>query len=325
MGRLVRIEVENFKSYAGAQIIGPFKDFTAVIGPNGAGKSNLMDAISFVLGVQSRHLRSQKLSDLVFRADGAITARRRAMVKVVYMVDGEEVDNLEGGEEIHFSRVITPAGASSYRLDGKEVAWEAYEKRLRQIGVLVKARNFLVFQGDVESIASKSPKELTQLFEQISGSDEFRAEYDELRKAKDVAEENTIFSFQKRKGYQVERKQQVKEQKEEAELFDQKLKELNSLRIESYLVQLFHIDKEVTEHQDDLELMREEMVEVQEREKAADAILKTTKRELAGLNRRLGQAESVLQEKQRGLQELGPRGVNLREGIKTLERQVSGE
>jgi structural maintenance of chromosome 1 len=37
MGRLVRIELENFKSYAGSQTIGPFKDFTAVIGPNGAG------------------------------------------------------------------------------------------------------------------------------------------------------------------------------------------------------------------------------------------------------------------------------------------------
>lgn len=47
MGRLIRIEAENFKSYAGNQVIGPFKDFTAVIGPNGAGKSNLMDAIRF--------------------------------------------------------------------------------------------------------------------------------------------------------------------------------------------------------------------------------------------------------------------------------------
>lgn len=56
----------------------------------------------------------------------------------------------------------------------EQVTWDGYEKRLRDIGVLVKARNFLVFQGDVESIASKSPKELTQLFEQISGSDEFK-------------------------------------------------------------------------------------------------------------------------------------------------------
>ncbi len=32
------LEVENFKSYSGQQVIGPFKDFTCVIGPNGAGK-----------------------------------------------------------------------------------------------------------------------------------------------------------------------------------------------------------------------------------------------------------------------------------------------
>ncbi|CAN0372378.1 unnamed protein product, partial [Ectocarpus sp. 13 AM-2016] len=87
------------------------------------------------------------------------------------------------------------------------VTWESYEKRLRSIGVLVKARNFLVFQGDVESIASKSPKELTQLFEQISGSDESKAEYEELKAAKEKAEEDTIFSFKRKKGCQAERKQ----------------------------------------------------------------------------------------------------------------------
>lgn len=36
---------------------------------------------------------------------------------------------------------------------------------------------------------------------------------------------------------------QVKEQKEEAERFKQKQQELEDLRTESYLVQLFHIDK----------------------------------------------------------------------------------
>jgi structural maintenance of chromosome 1 len=42
-------------------------NFTSVIGPNGAGKSNLMDAISFVLGVKSVQLRSSQLKDLVYR------------------------------------------------------------------------------------------------------------------------------------------------------------------------------------------------------------------------------------------------------------------
>lgn len=37
------------------------------------------------------------------------------------MVGEGEVDGLGEGEEVHFSRVISIAGASSYRLNGKEV------------------------------------------------------------------------------------------------------------------------------------------------------------------------------------------------------------
>lgn len=36
---LLRLELDNFKSYEGKQIVGPFADFTCVIGPNGAGMS----------------------------------------------------------------------------------------------------------------------------------------------------------------------------------------------------------------------------------------------------------------------------------------------
>ena len=37
MGRLVQIVLENFKSYHGIQVIGPFDNFTCIIGPNGSG------------------------------------------------------------------------------------------------------------------------------------------------------------------------------------------------------------------------------------------------------------------------------------------------
>ena len=74
MGRIDVIEVCNFKSYGGTQTLGPFKDFTAIIGPNGSGKSNIMDAISFVLGVHTRQLRGNKLRDLVHDAKHELDA-----------------------------------------------------------------------------------------------------------------------------------------------------------------------------------------------------------------------------------------------------------
>lgn len=49
------------------------------------------------------------------------------------------------------------------------VTTQKYMEDLEAIGINVKAKNFLVFQGAVESIAMKNPKERTVLFEEISG------------------------------------------------------------------------------------------------------------------------------------------------------------
>lgn len=43
-----------------------------------------------------------------------------------------------------------------------------YVKALEEIGILVKAKNFLVYQGEVESIAMKNAKDRTAMFEKIS-------------------------------------------------------------------------------------------------------------------------------------------------------------
>ena len=43
-----------------------------------------------------------------------------------------------------------------------------YNAELEKIGVLVKSKNFLVFQGTVESLAMKNAKERTAMFEEIS-------------------------------------------------------------------------------------------------------------------------------------------------------------
>lgn len=47
-------------------------------------------------------------------------------------------------------------------------------------------------QGDIESVAAKSPKELTTLFEHISGSEAFRADYNKLSAAKEVCGPRTL-------------------------------------------------------------------------------------------------------------------------------------
>lgn len=49
------------------------------------------------------------------------------------------------------------------------VTSQEYIGELEKLHINIKAKNFLVFQGAVESIAMKNPKEMTALFEEISG------------------------------------------------------------------------------------------------------------------------------------------------------------
>ena len=72
------------------------------MGPNGAGKSNLMDAISFVLGVRTMQLRGQQLRDLIFRKEGEETVERDAYVKLSFAkASAEEQKENEADKTTH--------------------------------------------------------------------------------------------------------------------------------------------------------------------------------------------------------------------------------
>ena len=115
---------------------------------------------------------------------------------------------------------ISITGASEYKLNNRVVTYSSYNDALIKHNILVKAKNFLVFQGDVEAVASQSPKELSRLIDQISGSLELASDYEKAKDALERATENATFNFTKRRGIAGEIKQ-YKEQKGEAERFAQ--------------------------------------------------------------------------------------------------------
>ena len=64
---------------------------------------------------------------------------------------------------------ITNAGQSTYSLNDRDTSYKNYNGQLEKFNVLVKAKNFLVFQGDVESVASQDSRDLAALIDRISG------------------------------------------------------------------------------------------------------------------------------------------------------------
>lgn len=154
------IEMENFKSYRGHVVVGPLKQFTAVIGPNGSGKSNFMDAISFVMGEKTSSLRVKRLNDLIHGSSIGKPISRSCYVTAKFVINKDQ--------HVDFQRAVIN-GSSEYRINSETVSNNTYLARLEKMGINVKAKNFLVFQGAVENIAMKTPKERTALFEEISG------------------------------------------------------------------------------------------------------------------------------------------------------------
>ncbi|KAK7128327.1 hypothetical protein R3I94_016787 [Phoxinus phoxinus] len=313
MGYLKLIEIENFKSYKGRQIIGPFHKFTAIIGPNGSGKSNLMDAISFVLAEKTSNLRVKTLKDLIHGAPVGKPAANRAFVSMVYQQDS--------GQELNFSRIII-GSSSEYRINSKVVGLAEYSEELEKLGILIKARNFLVFQGAVESIAMKNPKERTALFEEISRSGELAQEYDRLKKEMVKAEEDTQFNYHRKKNIAAERKE-AKQEKEEAERYQRLKDEVVRAHVQLQLFKLFHRESEIEKLNRELAHRNKEIDKDRKRMDRVEDELKDKKKELGRMMRDQQTIEKEIKEKDADLNQKRPLYIKAKENtahkIKKLE------
>ncbi|KAI9547557.1 hypothetical protein NQZ68_017110 [Dissostichus eleginoides] len=201
-----------------------------------------MDAISFAMGERAACLRVKHLRDLVHGAHIGRPVPGTARVSLQYC-DQED-------QETVFCRSIF-GDSSEYRINGVHVSLAKYLEELQKIGIVTKARNCLVFQGAVESIALKDPKERTKMFEVISQSKEYAAEYDQKKEALIKAKEDTQFHFNKKKSAIVERKQ-VSQEKVEAQRYQALVDEIDENRLQLSLAELFHNKKGVRAFSDTL-------------------------------------------------------------------------
>ncbi|KAF2790093.1 RecF/RecN/SMC protein [Melanomma pulvis-pyrius CBS 109.77] len=344
MGKLVQLEVFNFKSYRGKHVL-LFGDsyFTSIIGPNGSGKSNSMDAISFVLGVKSAHLRSTHLRDLIYRgrviknntinADGTVTetndgadagsqengSQRRdrdpqhAYVKAIFEDDAEQ--------KHEWQRSITSAGQSEYRINNRTVTQKAYNDALEEQSILVKARNFLVFQGDVEAVATQGAKDLTRMIEQISGSLEYKADYDKFQVESETASENQNQQLTQRRQINAEIKT-YQEQKAEADEFEKKVAERDEAIVTHVLWKLFHFQQTMQESSDEIAKHQEELKEHKRGVEKYHQKVEEAKQAQAKVSREVNKTDKAIKAKEREIEEAKNMLVPIDEKIRISTKDV---
>jgi structural maintenance of chromosome 1 len=299
-----------------------------------------MDAISFVLGIKSSHLRSTQLRDLVYRgrvyrtskinADGTATeggaeetqtnghtngdagsdeestqrSTQRDDAKTAWVMAVYEDD---AGDEQKWKRTITNTGTSEYRINNRQVSAKQYNEVLEAENILVKARNFLVFQGDVEAIAQQNPKDLTRLIEQISGSLEYKEDYERLKLESEKAEEDQTFKLSQRRAMNSEIKQ-YQEQKREAENFERKAIERDEAIVAHVLWKLYHLQKAIEDSKEQISYHKSELQEAERKVRKykqtfddAQRDQAKTAREVSKLQRNIDAKEKAIAEKENSL------------------------
>merc|ERR1739848_166257 len=264
------------------------------------------------MGEKTNSLRVRRLADLIHGASIGRAVSNRASVSAYF--------KLEDDTEKVFTRSIIGSSAE-HRVNGEVVSSSAYLKELEHLGVNVNAKNFLVFQGAVESIAMKNPKERTALFEEISGSGSKKMEYERLHEEMKQAEENTQFTYQKKKTLGLERKE-AKLEKEEAEKYKKLQENLAERQIELQLFKLYHSERKIGEYENEIVEKRKATEKIEKKKEKAEEKLKDVKKEQSKAQREFAKVDSEIREKENSIQKKRPAFIKAKEKSAHMQKKV---
>ncbi|KIL89998.1 structural maintenance-chromosome 4 [Fusarium avenaceum] len=287
---LTHLVLNNFKSYAGRQEVGPFHaSFSSVVGPNGSGKSNVIDSLLFVFGFRASKMRQGKISALIHNS-----AQHPNLDHCEVAVYFQEVMDQPGGgheiipkSELIISRKAFKNNSSKYYINGKESNFTTVTTLLRDRGVDLDHKRFLILQGEVESIAQMKAKAgnehedgLLEYLEDIIGTSKYKAPIEES--ATEVETLNDICMEKSGRVQHVEKeKNSLEDKKDKAIAF---IRDENELALkQSALYQLFihKCSENVNVTEEAIAQMQAQLDLELEKHHGGEQIIKTLEKEYA--------------------------------------------
>lgn len=164
---LKSLRLKGFKSFADRTDLEFIDGVNCVVGPNGSGKSNVVDALTWVMGVQgARQLRGAKMEDVIFMGTPRRQASGRAEATLVF-------DNASGAfpvdaAEIEIGRLLFRSGESRYTINGEQCRLADVVELLSDAGVGRTFHN-IVGQGRIDSILMSTPEDRRVVIEEAAG------------------------------------------------------------------------------------------------------------------------------------------------------------
>lgn len=311
----------GFKSYGPKEIRVPLaRGFTVIAGPNGSGKSNIVDAISFALGMMSKKsMRAGKMTDLIYNGVGGRKPADKTIVEIVFDNSDHAIPVPE--EEVIISRELRRDGTGVYRFNGKRSTRQEIMDKLRLASIDPQGFN-IIQQGQINEIILMSPLQRRELLEEVAGVRNFdqkkQAALKELEQAEQKMGELQVLV--REVAARVESLQKEKEKAEKWERLNEEIRVLRSQLISARFheanaeVEQFDVQiNELLEKQAQLEASLSESVDVQ---------LEELKEQLQVIERELNGIAREIETKQRELQKTELEETRLREQVNADTRSI---
>jgi chromosome segregation protein len=165
--RLIRLEMQGFKSFADQTAMQFDQGVSAIVGPNGCGKSNVSDAVRWVLGEQrARILRGAKMEEVIFQGSSARRAVNLAEVSLVFENDSGILPT--PFREVAVTRRLSRSGESEYLLNGAPCRLRDIHDLMRGTGLGADA-GVVIEQRMIDALLSDRPDDRRELFEEAAG------------------------------------------------------------------------------------------------------------------------------------------------------------
>ena len=302
---LLRIEVENFKSFGG-EITIPFDEgFTAITGPNGSGKSNSGDAIQFVLGTRStKVMRADNVADLIFNGGKRGKPARHMSVTLVF-ANNPEIDGRRrlriAEDEVSFTRSVRlnrkNQPISSYRIGERSVTATEMRRTLAEAGLHGDGYN-IVLQGDVTNLATMTDWKRRGVLEEVAGVTAYDSE---IRSANNQrkAVEHDIETIELFESDQKTRLKKLEKEREQALKYRDLKEQLDQARIVLAQAKYRNRVDEIRMLHEDHEKYQEKSNKVRESVRSNESRLLELEEELVNVSRELedmatGESKAVM-------------------------------
>ncbi len=188
--RLEKIVLNGFKSFAEKTEFVFDESITAIVGPNGCGKSNVVDAVKWVLGEQSKKsLRSSQMTDVIF--SGSSTRKPSGMSEVSMFFSGVSDSSGEGSTDLQITRRLYRNGDSCYLINNKAARLKDIRERFMDTGIGVSAYS-IIEQGQIAQLLTASKTERRLIFEEAAGISKYKAHKKEAARKLEKTEQRML-------------------------------------------------------------------------------------------------------------------------------------